>query len=139
MPSSQRSMISNSDAASSETRGVFKQSVSKLNESTKNVICSLFICRSQNCDTKLSFRVSKSVAYIALCLFRVVIITCPLAFSRMGKCVESPFSICSVNSFSLLTKQTDFAPGQAAILTYPANSVSICSSDTACRPKKLDP
>ena len=136
---SQRLIISNSDPASSETRGTFKQSVSKLNGSTRNVICGLFICRLQNRDTKLSFRVSRSVAYQALCLFRVVIVTCSLAFSRLGKCVKSPLSICSLNSFSLLTKQTHFAQSQAEILTYPANSGSICSSDTACRPKKLDP
>ena len=104
LSSSQRSIVSNLDAASSETRGAFKQSVSNLNGSTRNVIYGLFICRSWNRDKKLSFRVSRSVAYVALCLFRVVIVTCPLAFSRVGKCVKSPLSMCSLNSFSLLTK-----------------------------------
>ena len=82
---SQRSIISNSDAASSETRGSFKHSVSKLNGLTRNVIYGLFICTSGNRDTKFSFKVSRSVAYLALCLFRVVIVTCPLAFSWVGK------------------------------------------------------
>ena len=98
LSSSQRSIISNTDEASSETRRAFKQSVSNLYGSARNIICGLFICRSRNRDTKLSFRVSKSVAYLALCLFRVV--ACPLAFSRVGKCVKSPLLICSLNSFS---------------------------------------
>ena len=139
LSSSQRSIISNSNPASCETRGAFKPSVSKLNGSTRNVICGLFIFKSRNRETKLSFRVSRSVAYLAFCLFRVVIVICSLAFSRVGKCVKSPLSIRSLNSFSLLARQTHFAQGQAAISTYPANSGSICSSDTVCRPKKLDP
>ena len=102
LSSSQRSIISNTDGASSESKRAFKQSVSNLNGSARNIICGFFICRSRNRDTKLSFRVSKRVAYLGLCLFRVA--AYPLAFSRVGKCVKSPLLICFLNSFSLLTK-----------------------------------
>ena len=39
----QRSIISNSAATSSETRGAFKQSVLELNGSTRNVMCGLSV------------------------------------------------------------------------------------------------
>ena len=60
--SSQRSIISNSAAVSSETIGAFKQSVLELKGSTRNVICGLFSCRSRNRGTKFSCRVSRSIS-----------------------------------------------------------------------------
>ena len=87
LSSSQISIISNSVPASFETRRAFKQSVLELNGSTRNVITGLFSCRSQNRDTKLSFRVSRSVAYMAfrLWLFAYSDSDLPAGFKQSGK------------------------------------------------------
>ena len=117
--SSQRSIISNSAATSSETRGAFKQSVLELNGPTRNVICGLSSCRSRNRGTKLSCRVSRSVAYLTLCLFRAPLVTCPLAFSRVGKCFKSPFWICALNNFSLLIKASTLFTRSGSVFNLP--------------------
>ena len=105
--SSQRSIISNS------------ATVSASNGSTRNVICGLFSCRSRNRVTKLWCRFSTSVADLAVCLFRVVLVTCLLAFSEMGKCAKSPFWICVWNSFSCLTKANTLCRGSGSIFKLP--------------------
>ena len=112
--SSHRSIISTSGAASSVISGGFKQSISSLKGSTRKIICGLFSCRSQNWVTKLSCRFSPSVAYLSVCLFRAVLVTCPLAFSRLGNCAKSPFEHESWTASVSWQLQTHFAAGQAA-------------------------
>ena len=103
----------------SVTSGTLKQSFSALNGSMRNVVSGLFSCSSRNRVTKLSCRCSTSASYLALCLFRMALMTCPLAFSRVGKCVNSPFSKCTLNSFSLLINANTLCTRSDSILNLP--------------------
>ena len=95
--------------------GAFKQPVSAFKGLTRNVICGLFSCRSRNLVTNLLCKFSTSVVYLAVCLFRAVLVIYPLAFGRVGTC-------------------TEFFPSE-----YASGTASVRPSDTACRPKRPDP
>lgn len=102
-----------------------------VNGLTRNVTCGLFFLRLKNLSTKLSSRVSSSVAYYVVFPFT----TSALAFNEQKMC-DLSFVDVSWTAWVCWQIWKQSTPGQAASLTSLADPRLVNSDNAACQPKK---